>query len=110
MLMTRTPESMVPVPVDMPSELTAAILVSQPIDEVFAVGTSRTEDGPFTIYISASVKNLLTLNRARRHIEDVWERLSLLADERPQRGIGTPPGLELSTSFIPDHALHLSAL
>lgn len=79
----------------------ATILVSQPTDEVIAVGTSRSEDGLFTIYITASGENasLSTLNKARRHLEDVWERLSALVDDQPQRGIETPPDLDLHSSF-----------
>ena len=79
----------------------ATILVSQPTDEVIAVGTSKSEeDGLFTVYVTASggKASLLTLNKARRHLEDVWERLALLVDEQPQHRTETPPDLELRAS------------
>ena len=78
----------------------ATILVSQPTDEVIAVGTSKSEDGLFTIYITASGEkaSLLTLNKARLHLEDVWNLLARLVDEQPQRETETPPTIDLRTS------------
>ncbi|KAL5476794.1 hypothetical protein ACEPAI_2980 [Sanghuangporus weigelae] len=82
----------------------ATVLVSQPSDEVIAVGAARSEDGLLTIYISSSGEksSLSTLNKARLHLENVCERLGSLVDEHPQQGSDTPQELELSSDKVLD--------
>ncbi|KAL5514381.1 hypothetical protein ACEPAG_2469 [Sanghuangporus baumii] len=80
----------------------ATILVSQPSDEYIAVGAARSEDGLLTIYISASggKSSVSTLNKARLHLENVWEHLSSLVDEHPQQGGDTSPEQEFSSDRV----------